>query len=409
MSSIGRRGDFGRCSMEGRGNVMNMQEAKEKYGEYVVSMRRYFHEHPEVSTQEYNTSKVVKEELDKMGVSYVPCGLETGVLATIEGGKPGKTILIRGDMDALSVTEETGLPYESQNPGVMHACGHDCHTSMLLTATKILKDHQDEIPGTVKIAFQPAEEVALGAKSMVENGALEGVDGCFSMHVWSDYPTGTVGTMPGTMMAAADQFKITVKGKSGHGSAPHQCVDAVVVTAQLIQALQTIPSRMINPMNPIVVTVGKVTAGERWNVIAGKSVLEGTIRLFDHEDWEHLPEIFENVVKKVCDVWGADYELEYSRLVPPTVNDPSMVSVIQEATRAVYGDEGVVPATPVTGGEDFAEFMERCPGAACFLGVRNEACDAVWPQHSNHFCVDEDALIGGAMVYVEVVKHHNAE
>ena len=276
---------------------MNVQEVAAQYGEYLIEKRRYFHQHPEVSTKEYHTSKAIKEALDEIGVSWRPCGLETGVLVTIQGAKPGKTILLRGDMDALTVQETTGAPYASKNEGIMHACGHDCHIAMLLTATRILHDMKEELCGTVKLAFQPAEEVALGAKSMVEQGALDGVDACFAIHVWTDVKSGMVSLEAGPRMASADEFHITVKGKGCHGAQPERGVDAAVVTAAIINNLQSVVSREISPMDPAVVTVGTIQAGTRWNVVAENSYMTGTTRCFSNEVWETFEERMERVIK----------------------------------------------------------------------------------------------------------------
>ena len=259
---------------------MKIQEVASKYEKYQVEMRRYFHQYPEVSGKEYETSKKIKEELDKIGVPWVDCGLETGVLATIKGSKPGKTILLRADIDALSVQETTGAEYASKNEGVMHACGHDCHISMLLTAAHILNDMKDDLCGTVKLAFQPAEEAAIGAKAMIADGALKGVDAAFGIHIWSDVPAGHVSCSEGPRMASADLFKIDIKGKGCHGAAPHQGVDAAVVTASVINNLQAMASRQTAPVDPIVVTVGLVEAGTRWNVVAENAHMEGTTRCF---------------------------------------------------------------------------------------------------------------------------------
>ena len=219
---------------------MNIKEVAAKYADYQIEMRRYFHMHPEVSCEEFETSKAIKAELDKMGIPYRDCGLKTGILATIEGAKPGKTILLRADMDALSVTETTGAEYASQNPGVMHACGHDCHISMLLTAAHILMDMREELCGTVRLAFQPAEEVALGAISMIEQGAMDGVDGCFGIHVWTDVAAGTVSIEGGPRMASCDRFVVKITGKGCHGAQPEAGVDAVATAAAVINNLQTI-------------------------------------------------------------------------------------------------------------------------------------------------------------------------
>ena len=387
---------------------MNYEEVAKNYNEYQVTMRRYFHENPEISTKEYNTSKVVKDELTKMGVEWVPCGLETGVLATIKGAKPGKTILLRGDMDALSVTEESGVEYESRNKGVMHACGHDCHISMMLTAAKILNDHKDELCGTVKLAFQPAEEVAMGAKSMVENGAMDGVDGCFAIHVWSDVESGHISCDAGPRMAAAYQYAINVKGKGGHGAAPHQCVDAAVVTSAIVSDLQTIVSREIDPMDPAVVTVGVINVGERWNVVPEKGRIEGTMRCFSDYLWENLPKMVDRIAENAAKAFRAEVTTEYVRLVPPTNNNPVMADVAKNAAKKIMGEDAPVALPATMGGEDFAFFMEKAPGAVALLGVRNEECGAIWPQHSSHYRVDENALVKGAMLYVQTAMDFNA-
>ena len=387
---------------------MNYEEVAKNYNEYQVAMRRYFHENPEISTKEYNTSKVVKDELTKMGVEWVPCGLETGVLATVKGAKPGKTILLRGDMDALSVTEESGVEYASKNEGVMHACGHDCHISMMLTAAKILNDHKDELCGTVKLAFQPAEEVALGAKSMVENGAMDGVDGCFAIHVWSDVESGHISCDAGPRMAAAYQYAINVKGKGGHGAAPHQCVDAAVVTSAIVSDLQTIVSREIDPMDPAVVTVGVINVGERWNVVPEKGRIEGTMRCFSDYLWENLPKMVDRIAENAAKAFRAEVTTEYVRLVPPTNNNPVIADIAKSAAKKIMGEDAPVALPATMGGEDFAFFMEKAPGAVALLGVRNEECGAIWPQHSSHYRVDENALVKGAMLYVQTAMDFNA-
>jgi len=388
---------------------VDIKEVAAKYSDYQIEMRRYFHANPEVSGEELHTSEVVRKELDKIGVAWKKCGLESGVLATIKGSKPGKTILIRGDMDALTVHEETGLPFASKNPGVMHACGHDCHISMMLTAAHILNDMKSDLCGTVKLAFQPAEETAAGAKSMVEQGALDGVDGCFAIHVWSDVEAGKISCEAGPRMASADQFKIDIRGKGGHGAAPHQCIDAAVASSAVVSNLQTIISREVAPMDPAVVTVGTMQVGSRWNVVPEYGHLEGTTRCFSREVWKNFPDMMERIAKDTAMAFRADATLEYIRLVPPTINDGKMASVVQAASRKVISEDAPVASPATTGGEDFAFFMEKVPGAVALLGVRNEAYNAVWPQHSGKYCVDESALIGGAMLYAQVAMDFNAQ
>jgi amidohydrolase len=388
---------------------MDIKEVAAKYSDYQIKMRRYFHAHPELSRQESNTSAVVKKELDSIGVSWKKCGLENGVLATIKGAKPGKTILIRGDMDALPVKEETGLPFASENEGVMHACGHDCHISMMLTAAHILNDMKSELCGTVKLAFQPAEETAEGAPAMVAEGALEGVDGCFAMHVWSTEKVNTVSCMAGPRMASADQFKIDVTGKGGHGSAPHECVDAAVVSSAIVSNLQTIVSRETNPTDPAVCTVGTMQVGDRWNIVPERGHLEGTTRCFSRDVWTRFPEMIDRIAQETAKTFRASAKLDYIRLVPPVINDDHMAAIVQAAARKVVAPDAPIESPKVTGGEDFAFFMEKVPGAVALLGVRNEACDAVWPQHSNKYRVDEDALLHGAMLYAQVAMDFNKQ
>lgn len=388
---------------------MDIKEVAKKYADYQINMRRYFHENPELSEKEFNTSKVVKEELDKIGVPWVPCGLETGVLATIKGRKPGKTILLRGDMDALTVTEKTGLPFTSKNPGVMHACGHDCHISMMLTAAHILNDMKEDLCGTVKLAFQPAEEVATGAPAMIKDGALEGVDGCFAIHVWFDVDAGHISCDAGPRMGAANMFTIDVTGKGGHGATPHNCTDAVVVQAAIINNLQSMVSREFSPMEPVVVTVGEVKAGYRWNVIAESAHLGGTSRCFSKEIFTALPKVIDRIASETAAAYRATAVTKNTVLCPPVINDEHMADVVKNASRKVIAPDAPATVPATMGGEDFAFFMDKVPGCVCQLGIRNEACKAIYPQHSCYYTVDESALLGGAMLYAQTALDFNAE
>ncbi|MDD7592867.1 MAG: amidohydrolase [Peptoniphilaceae bacterium] len=388
---------------------MDIHEVASRYGDALIEKRRYFHQHPEVSEKEFNTSQVIQDELDAIGIPWQPCGLETGILATINGAKPGKTILLRGDMDALTVQETTGAPYASQNEGVMHACGHDCHISMLLTAARILNDMKEDLCGTVKLAFQPAEEVATGAKAMIADGALEGVDACFAIHVWAGVAAGTISLEAGPRMASADEFHIKVKGKGSHGAEPESGIDAAVVTAAMINNLQTIASREISPMEPVVVTVGTIQAGTRWNVIAENSVMTGTVRCFNPDIWASMKGRLERVVSATAEAYRAQADLEYINLVVPTVNDPAFVSLAQQSAKKVMGDDCLAAYPPTTGGEDFSFFLQKVPGAIAFLGTGSEACDSLWPNHSGNFRVDESQLIKGAMLYAQVALDYNAQ
>ena len=390
---------------------MNIKEAAQKYGDYVVDIRRKIHSNPELSTQEFETSKLVQEELDKIGVPYEICGkLGTGVLATVKGALPGKTILIRGDMDALPVVEETDVPFKSKNEGKMHACGHDCHTSSLLTAAHILNDIKDELHGTVKLAFQPAEETAQGAKDMIAAGALEGVDGVYGMHVWSGVPVGTACAAAGGRMASAGMFEIWVQGKGGHGAEPANCIDAITCTTAIVNSLQTIVSREFRPIDAAVLTVGKIDAGFRWNVIADKAYIAGTTRCFSNEINKAFPEKIERIAKGVAEAYRCTVECKFTDLVPPTVNHPFMASICEGAIKTILGEDANYDFEPTTGGEDFAFFIDAAPeqmGAICLLGVRNEAEGCCFEHHSPKFKVDEAALVNAAALYCQVADDFN--
>ncbi|MCC8026534.1 MAG: amidohydrolase [Clostridium sp.] len=386
---------------------MNIEQATRYYYDYLIELRRHFHAHPEVSEQEYETSKRIKQELDTMGIPWRPCGLDTGVLAEIHGGRPGRTTLLRADMDALAVREETGLPFSSQAPGVMHACGHDCHTASLLTAARILKDMQEELCGTVRLAFQPAEETAEGAKAMIGQGALEGVDSCFAIHVWSDIAAGKVGLNVGPQMAAADMFTIDIEGKGGHGSAPHQGTDAVIAACAMVNNLQTIVSREIAPLTPAVLTVGRLEAGTRCNVIAEHARLEGTTRYFTPDLIQRFPEMMERVVTMTAQTFRAKASMRYLQVMPPAVNDSQVAQLVLRAAETILGPGAAGSVEPVTAGEDFAYFMEKVPGAVAFVGVGDPACGAVWPQHSGRFVVNEAALVNSVKLYVQAAMELN--
>lgn len=385
---------------------MNIKETSKKYEEYILNMRRTVHANPEVSGKEYETSKLIQAELDKMGVPYVQCGLETGVLATIKGGKPGKTILIRGDMDALTVNEENDLPFKSRNEGVMHACGHDCHTAMMLTAAQILNDIKDELCGTVKLAFQPAEEIAVGAKAMIENGAMEGVDAVFAIHVWSKVPSGKVAVQAGPRMASADMFEIWVQGKGGHGAEPASCIDAITCTTAIVNSLQTIVSREYRPLDAAVCTVGRIDAGTRWNVIADSAYISGTTRCFDSQIYDEFPGRIERIAKGIGDAYRCGIQFKNTPLVPPTLNHPEISALAMNAAETIFGEGANYPFDATTGGEDFAYFVNAAPdkkGAVAFLGIGCDECDSWWDNHSPKFKVDESALLGGACLYCQVV------
>lgn len=386
---------------------MDIKEISIKYNDYLIEMRRYFHRHPEISCKEYNTSKKIKKELEKIGIPWITCGFETGILATIKGKKPGKTILLRADMDALTVYETTGAKYASVNDGVMHACGHDCHMAMLLTAANILNEMKNELCGTVKLVFQPAEEIAKGAQEMIENGVLKGVDACFAIHVWTNVPAGYVSLEAGPRMASCDKFNIQIIGKGCHGAQPEAGIDAVVTTAAMINNIQSIVSREISPMDPAVITIGTIEAGTRWNVVAEESKLTGTTRCYSDDVWKKIPLQMERVVKMTADTFRAQSSLNYIRLVPPTINNPKFTNIAQQSAKKILGEDCLTKCAATTAAEDFAMYLQKVPGAIALLGTGNEKCGAVWPNHSGKFCVDESQLIKGAMLYAQVAIDFN--
>ncbi|MBQ6621987.1 MAG: amidohydrolase [Mogibacterium sp.] len=389
---------------------MRVQDVAAKYSEEVIALRRKIHENPEVSGKEVETSKLVQEELTKAGIEWRHCGTEGyGILATIKGAKPGKTVMLRADMDALTVVEETGLPFASKNEGIMHACGHDCHTATLIVAAKILNEMKDELCGTVKLAFQSAEEIALGAKWMCADGVMDGVDGCFGIHVWGGVPVGTFNCQPGARMAAVRQFEVEVTGKGGHGAQPHNCIDAVVAGAAIVQNLQSIVSRTYDPMEPVVVTIGEFLAGTRWNVVAGSAKLTGTIRCYSKEINANIEEVFNRIAIGTGEAMGCEVSVKHWDLLPPTVNDAAMADLAKASAIKIMGEEAFLETKPTTGGEDFSIYTDYAPGAFMFMGISNPACNAVYANHHGKFDVDESALINSSMIYAQVALDHNAQ
>ncbi len=379
---------------------MKIRDLAEQYKEYIVDLRREFHMHPEVSWQEIRTSGRVKEELAKMGVPYKEIA-KTGVMAVIKGKYEGKTVALRADMDALQVKEQNKVPYCSKNVGVMHACGHDGHTAMLLGAAKMLNEMKDDMKGTVRLFFQPAEEMAEGAYAMVKEGCMDGVDEVFGIHLWSDLEKGEISVEAGPRMASADLFKIKVKGKGGHGSLPHQGIDAVVASSAIVMNLQSIVSREISPLESAVVSVGVLNSGTRFNVIASEAVLEGTTRCFSPDIRERFPKMMERIIESTAESYRAEAQLEYTLGTPPTINDATSSERAIKTIEKLFGTDAVSLMEKVTGGEDFAVYLEKAPGAIAFVGVRNDEKESNYPHHHERFNIDEDALEMGAALYAQ--------
>jgi amidohydrolase len=378
-----------------------IKAAIQKYSDELTELRRKLHSEPELSWEEEQTTVFVCEYLENLGIPYRRTE-PTGVIATIEGGKPGKTVALRGDMDALSVEElNKTLPYASKKEGKMHACGHDAHTAMLLIAAKALNDSRDELPGNVRLLFQPAEEVAEGAKELVKQGAVEGVDNVFGIHIWSQMPSNKVSCTPGPSFASADLFTVTFKGRGGHGAMPHNCIDAAIVASSFVMNVQTIVSRTIDAQKPAVLTVGKMVVGTRFNVIAENAVIEGTVRCFDPKTRDHIETQLQHYADQVASMYGATAKVEYIRGTQAVINDDYCANLVQKVVLEAFGADAVYHEKPTMGGEDFSYYLDEVPGSFALVGSGNPEKDTEWAHHHGKFNIDEDALATGAELYAQ--------
>lgn len=369
--------------------------------ERLVQTRRDLHRHPELAFRELRTARIVAERLRGAGYAVQTGVGQTGVVGEMGGTGDGLTLLLRADMDALPIHEQTAHPFRSTADGAMHACGHDAHVAIGLAIAERLAERRDW-PGRVRWAFQPAEEESAGARAMIAEGVLDGVDAALGLHVWLGLPSGTVGVVAGPQMASSADWEVTVRGRGGHGAIPDETVDAVWVGSQIVVALQGVVARTVSPLDAAVVSVGAFHAGGAPNVIADTATLRGTVRAFRPELAEALPERMERVVQGVCQAWGAEYQFAYHPNTPPTVNDPRIAEIVRRAAEAALGPERVRSDDGVRtmAAEDFGEFLRRVPGCFFFVGARNEATGAVHPHHSPRFDLCEDAL----PVAVEVLE-----
>ncbi|HHV79134.1 MAG TPA: amidohydrolase [Firmicutes bacterium] len=366
---------------------------------WTVERRREFHRYPEPSWHEVKTAARIEQILGELGIETRRVA-GTGVIGQLRGGQPGKTVGLRADIDGLQQHEETGLPFASENPGFMHACGHDAHIAMLLGAAKLLAERASSLPGRVLFLFQPAEELCQGAKAMIEAGALEGVHAVFGIHVWSALPAGKVSIEPGPRMASADIFKITFKGKGGHGSAPQEGVDTIVPAALTVLGLQSIVCKELDARKPVVLNVGQIHGGTRFNVIADETTIDGSVRCFDPEVQDLIEEKVRRVARLTAEAHRATVELEYSRACPVTVNDPGLTELAQRVARRELGEACLACLEPVTGSEDFSFYASKVPATYAFLGVGNKAKGTTYPQHHPCYDIDEDVLEYGVKLHV---------
>lgn len=369
--------------------------------DYLIDRRRYYHAHPELSMQEVETTKAIAADLDAMGIEYKTFPDHTGVLGVIHGGKPGRGIMLRADIDALPVKECTGAPYASQNDGVMHACGHDTHISVLLTAAKILNSIKDELCGTINLCFEPAEECIGGVKEMIRDGCLDGMDACYGMHTWGGSESGKIAVNTGNIMAAGGKFTVTVEGFSAHGAAPHAGHDAVIAACSIAMNLQTYVSRRNDPVNPLVLTIGTINGGTRWNIIGNKCVMEGTLRTFDPETRKKLQSDLSLIVENTAKALGCSAKIDYVEMWPATINsDPEMISITKSAVEKLFGKDTLIETPPTMGGESFSYYLEKVPGVFAFLGSYDEAHPYL--NHHEKYDVDESILKRSVAMFVQV-------
>ncbi|MFF5993973.1 M20 family metallopeptidase [Lysinibacillus sp. KU-BSD001] len=371
----------------------------EQHYEEIVAIRRYLHERPELSFQEVHTPAYIANFHRTLGLEVREHVGERGVVATLRGGKPGKTVALRADFDALAIQELNDIPYKSKNEGVMHACGHDGHTATLLVLAKCLVEMKEEIAGNIVFIHQHAEEIAPGgAKAMIEDGCLEGVDVIFGTHLWAPTPLGHILVRDGAIMAAADRFEITIQGKGGHGAEPHHSVDAIVLGAQFVTQLQTIVSRRIDPLQSAVISVGHFEAINPFNVIADTAKIQGTVRTFEESVREQIVEEIEALLKSTCDGASASYTYQYYRGYPPVVNHQKETDFVATIARNIPAVENVITCPPFMIGEDFAYYMQHVPGTFFFTGAKNPTWETAYPHHHAKFNFDERAMLIAAKV-----------
>lgn len=372
----------------------------------LVGWRRQLHQRPELGFEEIQTAALVADALNKMGLPVQTGIAQTGITTLIEGDRPGPTLAIRADMDALPIQEENPVEYRSQIANQMHACGHDGHVAIALGTAQYLSQNRD-FSGRVKLIFQPAEEGPGGAQPMIEAGVLidPPIDAIISLHLWNNLPLGTVGVKSGPLMAAVELFDLTIQGRGGHGAMPHQTVDALLVSAQLVVALQSIVARTVDPLQSAVVTVGALQAGNTHNVIADSAQLKGTVRYFDPKLDGFFHERIRTMVEGICAAHGASYSLNYRQLYPAVINDRAIAQMVQSvAETVVEPPAGIVPDCCTMGGEDMSFFFQKVPGCYFFVGAANLSKGLSYPHHHPRFDFDETALLLGTELFVRCVE-----
>ena len=382
--------------------MSNLVKDVEALKNYLVETRREFHQNPELSLKELRTASRIEEELTKFGIKHSRVG-ETGVLGILKGDKPSdKVLLLRADIDALPINEVGDVEYISKNPGVMHACGHDAHTTCLLAAAKILSEKKSEIAGEVRFVFQPAEEIGKGTQPFIEANVLEGVDRAFGLHCAPDLPLGTVGLTPKLNNAAVDHFTISVKGVSSHVSLPHKGVDALYVASEIVVAVQALRTRLNSPLEPMIIGIGKFNAGTTYNALAANAVLEGTTRTISKESRAKIKTEINRCVKNIAEIYGATATVEWEGFTGPVINDPEVCEEVAALVDETFGKGHVVKDREISlGGDNFADFIEEKKGAYAYLGTSSDKkpCTKL-PLHSDSFDLDEEAMLKGTWLHV---------
>ena len=382
--------------MEQLCEVEEIKHLANKYYSEVVSLRRYFHKYPEVSKKEFNTQKKIIGVLQELGLN-IRKAAGTGVIAELKGEKPGKTIAIRADIDALAIDDEISKEYKSKNKGSCHACGHDGHTAMLIGVIKVLCNMRHRIEGTLRFIFQPSEEEVIdgsGAAAIIADGGLEGVEAIIGAHLWQPIEIGTVGISKGPVMAASDEFVII---KAGHASMPHQTIDSILTASQIVVALNTIVGRDIDPMKQAVVSVGVFQSGYIYNAISGRAVLKGTIRSLDEDVRKEVLVHIKKIVEHICDMAGAHCSLQKSSCTYVLDNDSKITDIVLEAGKEIMG-EGAHEVKPCMSSEDFSYYLQKVPGCFIFIGIGNPKKGIIYPQHHPKYDIDEMALLYGIEV-----------
>ena len=379
-------------------HLLNQAEAVQ---DQVIAWRRYLHQHPELSFHESKTALYIEETLRAIGGMEVSRPTPTSVMARLIGQKPGKVLAIRADIDALPIEENTGLSFVSDNPGVMHACGHDGHTAIVLGVAKVMAEHYDTLEGEIRFIFQHAEELPPGgAEEMIAAGVMEGVDTVIGAHLQSPVEVGKVGVVAGPMLASPDTFYITVNGKGGHAAEPHMTIDSIAIGAQLITNLQHLASRHFNPMDPLVVSVTKFIGGHTHNVIPGSAELCGTVRCIDPVLRELLPKRMEQIIEGITQAHGATYEFRYDYGYRPLINNEAVSQTVAESIKELYGEEALYTIKPSMSADDFSAYLHLAPGTYFNIGAGNKEKGITYPHHHPQFTIDEASLLIGMKVFI---------